>query len=68
MNQEAIECANYGTEKLPVDLVIFTEKVFNGKLHFLCSNYRAKCICLRYFIWSEYMERTKESANFSPTF
>ena len=56
MNQEATECANYGTEKLPVDLVIFTEKVFNGKLHFLCSNYRAKCICLRYFIWSEYME------------
>ena len=27
--------------QFPVDLVTFTEEIFNGKLHFLCSDYIA---------------------------
>ena len=25
--------------RFPADLVTFTEEIFNGKLHFLCSEY-----------------------------
>ena len=27
-------------EQFPVDLVTFTEEILNGKLHFLCSDYK----------------------------
>ena len=41
--------------QLPVDLYTFTEEVFNGKLHFLCSGY-----CM---VWSNYMKLNEDKSH-----